>query len=831
MPFPLSGLTEEQTKYAIRLNPLALAEAYMPQYKWTNWHFREIVDAVTSKNSDGTLTNPRVMIIGPRGSIKSTLSGTILPPWFIGQNPVNESVAFVTHTQSFSEDFVRAAKNIIDFDPAYRATFPNLQTDMSTQSKVVLRCKAEKFVPSIEAFGVGGTVIGRHPKHWFIDDIIDFNKRWSIAAMERSKEWLLMALLPAVMEDQQIVINCCLPETTNILIGDGSWRQLQNVNVGDKVLSYYNKALTKRTVLAKIPQGKMKILEIKTKHLSIRASKNHPFLVFKTNRGLGNMVGTDGAVEWRRADQLKVGDAAIVLSHIPNEPDCDLHLPDGRCMTKDFLWFLGYLFGDGWANIGKRNRGYVCVAKSVYPDLNNQICSQIKKWFGHDPYETSGGYYRIDNIASVRLLKAIGFYGNAKTKRIPNWIFQTSTECRREFLKGLIDADGYKFPKGYSYRIQLSNRKLIEDCYWLALTCGVRPNKILSMTRFLHPPHTKEPRFFTSWHLGLTFTNQQAFGEHFRWDRITEINEWGEEEVFDLTIDETSNFVANGYVVHNTRWGADDAYSVLMRENSEKPVNKRFKIIHIPALGEEQYPMAVKHGYVGKSFWEDGPWPLDKLLEKKAELDPTSWMTQFQGDVSLEIGREFDDSWLKDRRYEKQPDLKEFAVIVQANDLSVSVRDTRRGSRFASITLGLMPDGDFYVLDAYKMKLTGPDQLKAIKTRYELYHPLKIGLEKEGQQDYVAQFASQDKEFQLLPIVPISSTTARDSRKSMRIRSLIPFFSAKRVWIGQGMTDLEKELITFRGDRPKDCDLLDALEMAFRLLQTEERRRGYSRGS
>jgi len=479
MPFPLSGLTEEQTKYAIRLNPLALAEAHFPERTWSNWHFREIVDAI--------LEYSRVLILGPRGCIKSTLGGTIIPAWMVGCDPVNESVAFVTHTQSFSEDLVRQAKDIINEDAAYRATFPNIVADISSQSKVVLNRKKEKFVPSIEAFSVGGTVgEGRHPKHWIIDDIIDFKKRMSVAQMERAKQWLLLSLLPAVMEDQQVV-----------------------------------------------------------------------------------MLGT--------------------------------------------------------------------------------------------------------------------------------------------------------------------------------------------------------------------------------------------------------------------RWGADDAYGFIIKDNDKKPVSKRFKIIQIPAIGEEQYPMAVKYGYVGNTFWDHpkSPWPLEALLAKKAELDLTSWMLMYQNDASLEVGREFDEEWIRDRRYKELPDLKEFTRIVGANDLAVSTRDTRHASKFASVTWAIKANGDIYCLDAYKAKLDGPNQLSAIKTRYDLFHPAQVGVEKAGQQWFVAQFAQYDPKYQMLPIVPVQQT--RD--KGMRIRSIIPFFAAKRVWIGSGMVDLEKELITFRGDRPEDCDLLDATEMAFRLLQTEERRRGYSRGS
>ena len=41
-------------------------------------------------------------------------------------------------------------------------------------------------------------------------------------------------------------------------------------------------------------------------------------------------------------------------------------------------------------------------------------------------------------------------------------------------------------------------------------------------------------------------------------DEIESIKKLGKEEVFDIQVDKTENFIANGLVVHNTRWNKND---------------------------------------------------------------------------------------------------------------------------------------------------------------------------------------------------------------------------------------------------------------------------------
>lgn len=53
------------------------------------------------------------------------------------------------------------------------------------------------------------------------------------------------------------------------------------------------------------------------------------------------------------------------------------------------------------------------------------------------------------------------------------------------------------------------------------------------------------------------------------WDKIKEIKELGEEEVYDVTIDETHNFIANNIIVHNSIEQDADVVMFLNREDDD----------------------------------------------------------------------------------------------------------------------------------------------------------------------------------------------------------------------------------------------------------------------
>lgn len=69
-------------------------------------------------------------------------------------------------------------------------------------------------------------------------------------------------------------------------------------------------------------------------------------------------------------------------------------------------------------------------------------------------------------------------------------------------------------------------------------------------------------------------------------DEVVAVEPCGQEDVFDLQIERTENFIANGLVSHNTRWHADDLAGRLLQREPGK-----WSTVRIPAVRDPDIPL------------------------------------------------------------------------------------------------------------------------------------------------------------------------------------------------------------------------------------------------
>ena len=72
----------------------------------------------------------------------------------------------------------------------------------------------------------------------------------------------------------------------------------------------------------------------------------------------------------------------------------------------------------------------------------------------------------------------------------------------------------------------------------------------------------------------------------FTLDEIVSVEPDGEEEVFDVQVDRTENFIANGLVSHNTWWHDDDLAGRLQIAMAQDPDADQFEVVKYPAVAE-----------------------------------------------------------------------------------------------------------------------------------------------------------------------------------------------------------------------------------------------------
>ncbi len=120
-------------------------------------------------------------------------------------------------------------------------------------------------------------------------------------------------------------------------------------------------------------------------------------------------------------------------------------------------------------------------------------------------------------------------------------------------------------------------------------------------------------------------------------EAIESITPGGFEEVFDVQVARTENFIADGFVSHNTRWGDMDLHGHIQREHGDDG----WVIIRLPATAEAGDFLDRPRG---EPLWPER-WPLDKLERIRRGLLPRDWMALYrQAPTDLE-GLYFRKDW------------------------------------------------------------------------------------------------------------------------------------------------------------------------------------------
>ena len=157
----------------------------------------------------------------------------------------------------------------------------------------------------------------------------------------------------------------------------------------------------------------------------------------------------------------------------------------------------------------------------------------------------------------------------------------------------------------------------------------------------------------------------------------------GREDVFDIQVYKTENFIANGLVSHNTRWHEDDLGGrILERERSRW---------HLIELAMEALPNDPLGREVGQRLWPE--WFTDEMVTT-AKMDMRAWNALYQQQPAADEGDFFKREWMAE--YDRLPnDLRIYA----ASDYGV----TDSGGDYTEHgVFGVDHQGNLFVLDWWR---------------------------------------------------------------------------------------------------------------------------------
>jgi len=381
----------------------------------------------------------------------------------------------------------------------------------------------------------------------------------------------------------------CLRGTTKVWTTKGM-RFIKELQAGDEVfaLNEITRELEVARVVAQGESGEKEVFEIRAGSRCIGASGNHPFLVLRDHREEGRQKARY-RTEWIAVENLRVGDLVAVPGQLPEFGRTTDLLERGvhtslGFTNVDLAWFAGLWLGDGYL---KHSDGYTTVqiaVDSADTGLVAEIIRVAREQFELDFRLASDGF-RLTALGTSRLadfLQANGLGGRSLTKRIPDWVFGLPSAQRLAFLAGFIDADGTvrSHHSAKNPVITSANVDLIDDIRDLAQLCSIGVGAVRS---FESPHPIDADRMMTGYRLHLSgnfdvlplrspkkaarlgarkyaHSNTSAKGTTFRshtsdslrFVKIEAIESVGVETTYDIEVAGHHNFVAEGFIVHNS---------------------------------------------------------------------------------------------------------------------------------------------------------------------------------------------------------------------------------------------------------------------------------------
>jgi predicted phage terminase large subunit-like protein len=616
--------------------------------------------------------------------------------------------------------FGRKVRNLVGTD-VYRNIFPDLV--LASDSKAAGRWNTSKGGDYF-AIGIDGAVTGKGADVLIIDDPHS-EQEAALAEInpdiyDKTYEWYTSGPRQRLQPGGAIVIVMCMTGDTRVLRPDGRETYLKDLRVGDTVATYEKEKLSTARVTNFQSSGVDNVFTVKTQSgISVRANERHPFL-----------VEHNGARKWARLKHLKPGMSLVAAK--------DVRAPQGL----------------------RQNPGCATPAKPVNATTAKTPTRRINPWA-----TTVDG--RVKRAPAERLLSAsvsakLAIERNTHRQSTPlnkiaGGVSNIAMALPQQIMSGWCPnvtiaamSAGKNLP--ILTRVHIGTASCVST---IATTlakcadfCATTATSLWDTVNPLKPLSAPQ--------LTCEFTV----------DPIVEIVPAGREEVFDVEIERTENFIANGLVVHNTRWSKRDLTGQVLKSEAQRG-GDGWEVIEFPAILPS-----------GNPLWPEF-WSMEELSALRTELPNSKWQAQYQqaptSNTSAIIKREWWQIWDSD-----VPPTCDF--VLQSWD--TAFEKTQRADYSALTTWGVFyqPDdngldqANIILLNAFRERMEFPKLKRTAVDEWKEWQPDSVIIEKK------ASGAPLIYEMRAMGIPVQEFTPSRGNDKISRLNAVSDLFASGRVW-------------------------------------------------
>jgi len=370
------------------------------------------------------------------------------------------------------------------------------------------------------------------------------------------------------------LLDLCLAEGTLVFTPKGAV-PIENVSAGDLVYSRNPDSgeLVQSMASRVWSTGVKPVYKVSSRGRSIRATGNHPVLVLRdSNPATKKGVSAKYELSYVRVDELSRGDM-LVSFETAGTPSYDMQvLPSGVEINEDVAWFIGQVTGDGHIHRGKYSKNCLNVA-DYNPIVRSRLVQIAQDYWNADHFFHQGGNFRVKSEALTSDMRSLGLAVYSYEKTVPELIWASPTDVQKSFLLGYFEADGSGGAKSKGYHSYASaSYGLVSQVRAMHIMHGDRVSSVMTQERpeVMHiagntkptlnakPLHRFEMYGNTSNRRGdLPMRRNKSARELLSLDQpfvvssVKSIVPDGEATVWDMTVPDTENFIADGIVVHN----------------------------------------------------------------------------------------------------------------------------------------------------------------------------------------------------------------------------------------------------------------------------------------
>lgn len=395
-----------------------------------------------------------------------------------------------------------------------------------------------------------------------------------------------------VRGSQTYLSNHCLPAQEPVWTPNGPIPIADLKGCKDHVWSYDDGVAITKPIVNYFSNGKKPILKIEINGNVIRCTPNHPIMVLRKKTldysewylkkdGKGK-VQAEYWTEMVRAENLRKGDRVVSVRSLPE-------LCPSLQVDNDWAEILGLFIGDGCLHHRNGAPNYISFSIPKDDRIRKYAINLLTRYFKTSPKEVSDGcqlaYYNR-NIYS----KFIKYDKKAHEKTIPEEIWNWDAKSQARFLLGYLYSDGYVAKTKSStnnnhtctFLWKSASKKLIEGLKQLLSSLGFKTRRIsysppkdavicgvpcagkgywqtggLDIMGVLNPD--ADPMYLERIKAAVHHRKMdtkcwgyETLMPNFTHHAIRNISSDGEEEVFDIEVEGTHNFLNRGIVVSNS---------------------------------------------------------------------------------------------------------------------------------------------------------------------------------------------------------------------------------------------------------------------------------------